>query len=623
MATLGKTWMRAAIALCFGLMLSAAASARDFAIDHLEPASWWVGMKHSRVELMVHGDAITTLKPQLAWPGVRVSEVQRVANPNYLFVTLEIADSAKPGTFDIEFSDGDRVAARHLFNLNRREPGSAIRKGFDASDAIYLIVPDRFANGHPGNDSIATLQELADRSSPDGRHGGDLAGISEHLDYIAGMGFTQLWPTPLLENNQPKFSYHGYAITDLYRIDPRFGTNEDYRSLSRSAHAKGVGLVMDVVLNHIGSNHWWMRDLPTPDWINHAGRFSPTNHRRTTVQDPHAALQDRKDFTEGWFSPGMPDLNQRNPHLATYLIQNSLWWIEYAGLSGIREDTFGYADAEFLSAWGKAVLEEYPNFSMVGEEWSASPATVAHWQRGKLNPDGHVPNMPSMMDFPVHIALRDALNEPEGTETGWIRLYEALANDYQYADASRLVVFAENHDTTRLLAHLDGDVAAFELSMAFLSTARGTPQFFYGSESLLRGPSLRKDGEIRADMPGGRHGDRKSAFTATGLSPAELAAQTYLRKLLQWRRKNLTVQYGELTHFAPENGVYVYFRHDDRGEVMVALNRNEQPTLMKLDRFASMIRPGSRAIDVISGQQVLLRDTLNLPSRSATILEIR
>lgn len=614
--------MKAVVALCFGLMLSASASARGFAIDHLEPASWWIGMKHSRIELMVHGDAIGPLKPRLSRPGVSVVDVQRVDNPNYLFVTLEIADSASPGTFDIEFLDGDRVAARHPFHLETREPGSAARKGFDSSDAIYLITPDRFANGDPGNDTVAAMREPADRASPNGRHGGDIAGISKSINYIAGMGFTQLWPTPLLENDQPKFSYHGYAITDLYRIDPRLGSNEDYRTLSRNARAKGVGLIMDVVLNHIGSSHWWMRDLPTPDWINHGGEFAPTNHRRTTVQDPHAAPQDRADFVEGWFSPGMPDLNQRNPHLATYLIQNSLWWIEYAGLSGIREDTFGYADAQFLSAWGKAVLDEYPDFSMVGEEWSASPATVAHWQRGKVNPDGHVPHMPSMMDFPVHTALRDALNEPEGADTGWIRLYEALANDYLYPDADRLVVFAENHDTTRLLANVKGDVALFKTAMAYLATVRGTPQFFYGSEILMEGPREREDGKIRADMPGGWAGDAKNAFTGAGLSAAERDAQDYLRRLLRWRRDTPVVQHGKLQHFAPAGGVYVYFRYDGDDTVMVALNRNAQPTPLALERFGRFIKAGSKGRDAISGKAVTLGATLQLAGNAATIISI-
>jgi glycosidase len=340
------------------------------------------------------------------------------------------------------------------------------------------------------------------------------------------------------------------------------------------------------------------------------------------VQDPHAAPQDRADFVEGWFSPGMPDLNQRNPHLAAYLIQNSLWWIEYAGLSGIREDTFGYADAQFLSAWGKAVLDEYPDFSMVGEEWSANPATVAHWQRGKVNPDGHVPHMPSMMDFPVHTALRDALNEPEGADTGWIRLYEALANDYLYPDADRLVVFAENHDTTRLLANMKGDVALFKIAMAYLATVRGTPQFFYGSEILMEGPRERQDGKIRADMPGGWAGDAKNAFTGAGLSAAERDAQDYLRRLLRWRRNTPVMQRGKLQHFAPADGVYVYFRYDGNDTVMVALNRNAEPATLALERFGRFIKAGSNGRDAMSGKTVALGTTLELAGNAATIISI-
>ncbi|HYM85889.1 MAG TPA: alpha-amylase family glycosyl hydrolase, partial [Pseudoxanthomonas sp.] len=473
----------------------------------------------------------------------------------------------------------------------------------------------------PGNDSVASMRESADRAAPNGRHGGDIAGLSAHLDYIAGMGFTQLWPTPLLENNQPRFSYHGYAITDLYRIDPRFGSNQDYQALSHKAKTKGVGLIMDVVLNHIGSSHWWMQDLPTPDWINHGGKFAPTHHNRTAIQDPHAAPEDRADFVEGWFSPGMPDLNQRNPHLATYLIQNSLWWIEYAGLSGIREDTFGYADTDFLSTWGKAILQEYPGFSMVGEEWSASPATVAHWQRGKVNPDGHVPYMPSMMDFPVHIALRDALKD-SGDAAGWTGLYEMLGNDYLYPDADRLVVFAENHDTTRMLANAKGDVGLFKMAMAYLATVRGTPQFFYGSEVLMEGPRERDDGLIRADMPGGWGNDAKSAFTGAGLSAPERDAQDYLRRLLKWRKRTPVVQHGKLQHFAPRDGVYVYFRHDGKDTVMVALNRNPQSTPLALERFGDFIKPGSRGSDALSGVAIALDQPMTLAAKSTTLVRI-
>jgi glycosidase len=613
--------MRLLIVLCLALLCSPA-SAREFAIDHLEPANWWVGMKHDRVELMVHGPGIGALTPRLSHPGVTVAAVEKGGNPNYLFVTLAIAPDAKPGAFDIEFLDGTKLVLRHPWRVDAREAGSAQRRGFDASDAIYLITPDRFANADPRNDSAPDMTEHANRGDANGRHGGDIAGIRRHLDYIAGMGFTQLWSTPLLENNQPGYSYHGYAITDLYRTDPRMGSNEDYRALSKEARARGIGLIMDVVLNHIGSEHWWMADPPAADWFNHPDAYVETNHRRTTVQDPHAAPADRALFTDGWFVKAMPDLNQRNPRVARYLIQNTLWWIEYAGLSGIREDTFGYADADFLGAWAKAVLDEYPDFAMVGEEWSPNPAIVAHWQRGKVNPGGHVPYMPSMMDFPVHIALRTALMQPEGWDYGLVGLYEMLANDFVYPDPGRLVVFAENHDTPRALAHFDGDLALWKMAMAYIATVRGTPQFYYGSEVLLRGPKERNDGLLRADMPGGWAGDAGDAFSGRGLTPEQRDAQQFVRALFNWRKRTPVLHDGKLQHFAPRDGVYVYFRYDGKDTVMVALNKNAGATPLQLDRFADFIGKGHRARDSLTGQTVALGATLSLPGKSATILEI-
>ena len=612
--------MRLLLACCLWLsaFVPLAHAAR---IERIEPANWWVGMQHNRVELLVHGTGIGASAPRLSHTGVSIVDVQGTDNPNYLFVTVEIAGDAKPGSVDIEFVEAGKVVAAHAWRLHAREPGSAQRRGFDARDAIYLITPDRFANGDPTNDSVAGMTETANRANPNGRHGGDIAGIRQHLDYIAGLGFTQLWPTPMLENNQPAYSYHGYAITDLYRTDPRMGSNEEFRALSREAKAKGVGIVMDVVLNHIGSKHWWMRDLPARDWINNGAKFAPTNHRRTTIQDPHAAPADRAAFTDGWFVDAMPDLNQRNPRLARYLIQNTLWWIEYAGLSGIREDTFGYADASFLSAWGKAVLDEYPNFTMVGEEWSINPAVVAHWQRGKHNRSGHVPCMPSMMDFPAHIALRTALTQPEGWETGWIGLYEMLANDFLYPDPDALVVFAENHDTPRLLAQVDGDLATWQLGMAWLATVRGTPQFYYGSEVLLRGPKERNDGLLRADMPGGWAGDAADAFTGKGLSAAQREAQDYTRALFTWRKRTPLLHTGKLVHFAPQDGVYVYVRHNAGKAVLVALNKNETATSLALERFDAFLH-GRGAREALTGKPVALGKTLELPGTSATLLEI-
>ncbi len=609
------------LALLFGFSASAQT------VDRVEPANWWVGMKHHEVELMVHGKGIAAAAPRINRPGVSLRDVQRGDNPNYLFATVDIASDAPPGDVAIEFLRNGKAVATHPWRIDAREPGSAQRRGFDAGDAIYLVTPDRFANGDASNDSIIGMRERANRGSANGRHGGDIAGLRQHLGYIASLGFTQLWPTPLLENDQPDSSYHGYAITDLYRIDPRMGSNADYRALAREAKARGIGLIMDVVLNHIGAEHWWMRDLPAADWINHGGRFVPTNHHRTTIQDPHAAPDDRAAFTDGWFVDAMPDLNQRNPQLARYLIQNTLWWIEYAGLSGIREDTFGYADADFLSTWGKAILDEYPGFSMVGEEWSINPAVVAHWQRGKANPDGHVPHMPSMMDFPLNLSLRTALLQPDTWEGGWLSLYEMLGNDFLYPDPGRLVVFAENHDTTRLLAHLDGDVGLWKVAMAYVATMRGTPQFYYGSEVLLRGPKQRNDGELRADMPGGWAGDAADAFTGNGLTATQRDAQDYIRRLFQWRKKTPLLHTGKLMHFAPAgDDTYVYFRYDDapgaRGKaVMVALNKGADARPLALGRFAAFLR-GRTARDALGGETVALDGSLVLPGKSATLLEI-
>ena len=601
-------------------LLLCALPLRAATIDRVEPANWWVGMQHRQVELMLYGRDIAALQARITHPGVRVTGVQALDNPNYLFVTVEIDADARPGRLEVELLDGGRVAARHPWRIEAREP--APPRGFDGRDAIYLITPDRFANGDPDNDSVAGMREAADRGNPDGRHGGDLAGIRARLDYIAGLGFTRIWPTPVLENDQPDFSYHGYAITDLYRVDPRMGSNEELRALSREARAHGIGLVMDVVLNHIGSEHWWMRDPPSRDWINNGGRYTPTNHRRTTIQDPYAAPGDLAGFTDGWFVETMPDLNQRQPQLARYLIQNTLWWIEYAGLAGIREDTFGYADADFLSAWAQAVMTEYPDFDMVGEEWSPNPAIVAHWQRGKSNPGGHVPHMTSMMDFPNHIALRDALLRPDSWESGWVPLYEGLANDFLYPDPAALVVFAENHDTTRLLAHVDGDLGLWKLGMAWIATVRGVPQFYYGSEVLLRGPSERRDGELRADMPGGWAGDRADAFTGAGLTAQQREAQDFVRRLFTWRRDAGAVHAGTLTHYAPADGVYVYFREHEGQRVMVALNRNPEPTALALDRFAASLGDAGAGTDVLDGRRVALRDSLLLPARAPLILQL-
>ncbi|WP_240097349.1 alpha-amylase family glycosyl hydrolase [Thermomonas flagellata] len=612
------------------LALAGAAPAAAVEVDRIEPGNWWVGMQHRRVELLLHGRDLADATVVIDRPGVRLLATAPGDSPQWRFATVEIAADAAPGPVPIRVCAPAGGCREVTWRLDPRVPGSAVRRGFGPQDALYLAVPDRFANGDPGNDRVPGLREdRVDRSDPDARHGGDLAGLRRHLDAIAALGMTQLWLTPVQANDQPSHSYHGYAITDLYRIDPRLGTLDDYRALAREARARGLGLIMDVVPNHIGSGHPWLADPPRRAWIHGDGRFRATTHRRTTVQDPHAAPEDRAAFQNGWFVPAMPDLDQRDPQLARYLLQNTLWWIETAGLSGLRVDTFSYADPQFLSDWARGILAEYPAFTLVGEEWSTQPAIVAHWQRGKHNPDGHVPWMPAMFDFPLQAALLRALGAPADAADGWLPVYETLALDFLYPDPGRLVVFAENHDTPRLLAALDGDVAGWRLAMALLATTRGIPQFFYGSEVLLRGPVQRDDGRVRADMPGGWRGDPQDAFSGRGLSPEQQAARAWLAALLQWRRRTPLLHTGALTHYAPEDDVYVYFRHTgrpghpDRGPaVMVALNRAPAPRQLDPARFARFLQ-GRHAREALTGAAVALDAPIRVPARGLLLLELR
>jgi glycosidase/predicted alpha/beta superfamily hydrolase len=609
-------------AVALGLFTVSAAA--DYRVEHVEPASWWVGMKNSRLQLLVHGKAIAALEPAINYPQVTIARVIRTENPNYLFIDVAIGSQARPGRFDIAFRRDGRIAARHPYTLHARESGSAERKGFGPLDVIYLAMPDRFANGDATNDRVAGYRQGANRKDLDGRHGGDLQGLLSRLDYIAGMGFTQLWLNPVQQNDQPHASYHGYAITDFYRIDDRLGDNALYRTLGAEARKRGIGLVMDVVLNHCGSEHWWMQDLPDPDWINHGGRFVGTTHRRETLHDPHAAHTDRDAFTDGWFVPAMPDLNQRHPLLVTYLVQNTIWWIEHAGLSGLRVDTLPYSDRQFLDHWYARVLEEYPALSIVGEEWSLDPAIVARWQGEPDRPDKPEtkPPRPSLMDFPLQDALVRGLLEPEGRETGMLRIYRALASDFLYPEPGRLVVFPDNHDMSRIHTQLGGRIHLYRMAMAFFATVRGIPQYTYGSEILMANPGTEAHGVIRQDFPGGWPGDVRDGFAGRGLTPAQLAAQDFTRRLLNWRKGASAIHGGALTQYVPQDGVYVYFRHDDRQRILVALNKADAERRIDLSRFAESIGASRRARDVLTGREFALENTLALPGRSVTILEL-
>ena len=609
------------IALSFFILLSAGVFAVH--LDRVEPMFWWTGMKNPDLQLMVHGKDIAGTRVELNYPGVTLESVARVSNPNYLFVNLKIASGTKPGTFPILFTVKSKPVATYTYELRTRKKGSSLRSGFSNSDVIYLITPDRFANGDPSNDEMPGMKEKPDRSNKNGRHGGDLKGIIDHLDYIQQMGFTAVWLNPVLENNMTNTSYHGYATTDYYKIDPRYGTNEQYRELSEALKKKGMKLIMDMVFNHCGSEHWWMDDMPMPDWLNNFPDYRITSNRHTVIQDPYASKSDRKAMTDGWFVAAMPDLNQRNPLVAAYLIQNSIWWIEYAGLGGIRQDTWPYPDKQMMANWTRRILEEYPDFDIVGEEWSMNPAIISYWQKGKANADGYRSCLPGLMDFPLQHAVSQGLSADEEWNEGLIRIYETLGCDFLYPDAGNLVVFPDNHDMTRFYTQVGEVPDLAKMGIAFFLTTRGIPQLFYGTEILMSSPGPKEDGVIRSDFPGGWPGDQVNAFSGDGLTARQKDMQDYVKKILNWRKERKVIHTGKLMHFVPQEGMYVYFRYNDLEEVMVVLNKNREEKNLSTNRFAEVMKGYKTGHDLIADREITDLTKIQVPARSAMIIELR
>ncbi len=588
----------------------------------VEPPSWWSGMKHPQLQLLIKADKAGSMEVKIYHSTVKLVSVDKADSPDYLFVNLDIS-KATPGIFTIDLLDKGVRKYSYNYTLYKREKGSAERDGFDNSDVMYLIMPDRFANGDPDNDEIKGMKEGLNRSDNYGRHGGDIAGIANNLTYIKDMGFTAIWLNPVLENDMERQSYHGYATTDFYKVDRRFGSNEDYRDLSRQASDMGIKMIMDMIFNHCGSSHWWMEDPPFQDWINHYPDFVPTNHRRTTNMDPYASKTDIKGMTDGWFVKAMPDLNQRNPYMAEYLIQNSIWWIEYLGLSGIRMDTYPYPDKTMMAEWNIRVQNEYPDFNIVGEEWSMNPAIVSYWQEGQTNRDGYDGEIPGMMDFPLQNAVSQALNEKEDFNTGLIKIYEMLANDMLYPDPDNLVIFPDNHDMARFYMQLNMDVDLYKLGITFFLTTRGIPQIFYGSEILMTHTEGNDHGNIRKDFPGGWEGDKISGFTGTGLKRDQADMQNFFWKILNWRKDKEVIHSGKLMHFAPENGVYVYFRYNDSEKVMVVINKNTEKQKLSLDRFKEMLSGITAGREIISGEELNLKTEIMLSPLTPMIIELR
>ncbi len=470
----------------------------------IEPPFWWTGMADSTLQLMVYADGIAETTVITDSPGIRIEKVRRAGNPNYLFIDLVISPTAKPGGHQLIFEYQREVLLTYEYELKVRRPGSKERKGFGKNDVIYLIMPDRFSDGDTSNNNLEAMLEKTDRSNPDGRHGGDLQGIREQLDYLSRLGITAIWLNPVLENNMPAYSYHGYAITDFYRVDPRFGGNEEYLAFIDDCHKLGIKVIKDMVFNHCGDRHWWMQDMPMDDWIHQFPEYTRSNFRAETVMDPYASDFDRKRMQTGWFDSHMPDLNQQNEILAQYLIQNSIWWIEYAGLDGIRMDTYPYSYKDFMAKWMQRVRLEYPNFSVVGETWLQKEVHTAYWQDRSPVAGEYASHLDFVTDFPLHYALRDAFTQEEGWTTGLARIYYVLSQDLAYPDAFSNVIFADNHDLTRFYTSIGEDINKYRMAMAILLTTRGIPMIYYGTELQMTGEEHKGHGFIREDFPFGR-----------------------------------------------------------------------------------------------------------------------
>jgi len=598
--------------------------AQDIKIEKVEPPFWWTGMVNPDLQILVYGSNISLAVPEINYPGIKIKRINKVDNPNYLFLDVVISDEVLPGSFDIMFKVGNRLIPPYSFELKERKEGSAGRLGFDRSDALYLLMPDRFSNGDPSNDNVSNMLEKADRTNPDGRHGGDIKGINNHIDYIKDLGFSTLWINPLVENNNPEYSYHGYAITDFYKIDPRFGSNEDYVNLVNDCHNKDLKIIMDMIFNHCSVHHWLIKDLPAEDWIHQFSEFTRSNFRASTITDPYASDFDRTRMLTGWFDTHMADLDQRNELLSRYLIQNTLWWIEYSGIDGIRVDTQPYPYKEFIAEWSRAVFEEYPNFNIVGEAWLQKESITSYFQKDADNKDGYNSNIPSTTDFPLYFAINKAFNEEDGWTEGLSRLYYVLAQDFLYTHPENNLIFCDNHDLNRFYTSLEEDLDRWKMGITFLLTTRGIPMVYYGTEILMTGEEHQGHGFIRKDFPGGWAEDNHNAFSAEGRTVQQNEAFNFMQNLLKWRQNSEVIHTGLLKHFVPKNDTYIYFRYNKDECILVAFNNSpNEMKAVKTDRFAECMKNYRYATNILTGENINYLEALTLPPKSVLVLELK
>lgn len=608
-------------AICsFVLMLFAASSfAQSPRVAKVEPPNWWTGMKRDTVQLMLYGENLHDVKARSSSPHLKIIRTHTLSNPSYAFVDVEISKSAKPGEYTLTVGS-PTGSATFTFPLVARRRSPSEHQGFDPSDVIYLITPDRFANGDTTNDNMPGMPDSLKPDHPYGRHGGDLQGIISKLDYLQDLGITALWLNPVVENNTTAASYHGYAATDLYTIDARFGSNEMFALLVREAHKRRLKVIMDHVNNHISISHPWLSNLPTPDWLNGTReQHQKAFHSKVELHDPHSDTLIKQKATLGWFSEGMPDLNQRTPFVANYLIQNTIWWIEFSGIDGIREDTYPYIDPEFRARWCRAILDEYPQFNIVGEVWITDPAYLAPYQRNTFVPMRFDPQLPSITDFGLFDAFMKTFADPAGKIE---HVFYCLTKDFLYPDPSNLVTFLDNHDIRRIMYNVNGDVKRFKLALTLLLTTRGIPQILYGTEIGMKGGP--DDGRLRADFPGGFPRDARNAFTESGRTAQENDIFNFTKQLLHIRKSYKPLQRGSLIHFRPVAEVYVYFRMLADERMMVIINNNDTRQRVNLTPFEHQLPDVVRVREVMTGKEFDLSQTyeVDLDGRTAGIFEV-
>jgi glycosidase len=590
----------------------------------IEPPNWWVGMRDNQLQLLIYDEEIGTGEVQIDYPGVTVQAIHRVENPNYLFVDLLIGPATPAGEFPITLTAKGEERT-YTYELQKRLPQEGRLQGLTSEDLIYLIMPDRFANGDPGNDGYPDMNQSGiNRDKVFFRHGGDLLGVMEHLDYLEELGVTALWLNPVLENDQPYESYHGYAITDHYEIDKRFGTNEQYRQLVELCHERGMKVIMDVIHNHVGDEHWFIRDLPTSDWIHQeTEHLRKSNFRETALVDPHASAYDKEQLSDGWFDAHMPDLNQRNPYLAKYLTQNAIWWNEFSGHDAYRIDTYFYPDQDFMYDWARRLNEEYDDFSFFGETWVQGYSVQAQFTENSAIRGGVPTDLPAVTDFQLFFAIQEVLAGQEGWTQGTARLYYTLAHDYLYEDAYRNVIFLDNHDLARYFTVVGEDMDRYKMGLAFLLTTRGIPMIYYGTEILLSGSGGGFGEGGRKDFPGGWEDDYFDKFRAINRTAAEQEAFTFVKTLANYRKSSNALTRGKLIHFIPDDGVYVYFRQGVDATVMVLLNARDEEQVVDTERYQEILIGFTGASDVVTGESYSELNEIEVPGRSTLVLELR